>query len=180
MALLLIPLRQYIPFLPNQWGERTMFGFAYYLGGYVCSKHIRLTQETSPRGIWLLLIPAVAAPFVQWSVIGHKSYPQLLGYLVCSASGIWGILHLSAILSRSATIVRVLSYVGARTLYILTFHFVGFKPLSALYLWANHLPMTCLSEFPVLQGMPSVFWIAYAAVSLLFCLGMHRLIGRYL
>jgi fucose 4-O-acetylase-like acetyltransferase len=59
-------------------------------------------------------------------------------------------------------VVAVLDYIGNKTLYILTFHFLAFKAVSYLWIKTHDLPINFLSQFPVLQATGSWMWVVYA------------------
>lgn len=83
-----------------------------------------------------------------------------------SMCGTLGIVSLSSILSKWK-LASTLSYVGCNTLYILVFHFLAFKGVSAIYLFANELPIEKLSHFPVLPEVPSYMWLIYSVVGII-------------
>lgn len=57
-----------------------------------------------------------------------------------------------------------ISYIGNKTLYILTFHFIAFKLVSWLYLYVEGLSIDNLSQFPVLQNSKFYLWIIYSLI----------------
>ena len=62
--------------------------------------------------------------------------------------------------------MTLFNYIGNKTLYILTFHFLSFKLVSYIFIRLKGLPITDLSLFPVLQDMNSWMWIIYTIVGI--------------
>lgn len=63
-------------------------------------------------------------------------------------------------------VMTLFNYIGNKTLYILTFHFLSFKLVSYIFIRLKGLPITDLSLFPVLQDMNSWMWIIYTIVGI--------------
>lgn len=148
-----IPLR-----LPQMFGERTLLAAAFYLSGYLCR---RSGLGFRPSHALLLLVPAVAAFFIQLNMVLVEGWLVLPEFIVATA-GTLGILGLSSWLAGRERLAVSLSYTGRRTLHILTFHILAFKAVSALYLYANGLPAENLVTFPVLNEDCPWLWVAYS------------------
>lgn len=91
--------------------------------------------------------------------------------------GTFGVLSLSKWMSRHR-ISAFFKYVGDKTLYILIFHFLAFKLISYVYIACNGLPITLLSQFPVLKETPSWLWLAYSIVGVAASLLMWEIVNR--
>lgn len=138
------------------FGVQTLLATVFYLSGYLCKK---LSIQLKLQYILFLLVPALAACTTQLSM--HvNSWFVLLEYAIAMFS-IFAILSLSGYLSKLKTISSTIAYIGNQTLYILIFHFLSFKIVSAIYLYINGLPIDRLSEFPVLKESNSWLWMVY-------------------
>lgn len=136
---------------------------AFYLTGYVFHKIGIINKIPLIVGIGLFLIPAFAALYVNWGMNckGLISIP----YYIVALAGTLGVLSISNRLS-SQKISSVFSYIGNKTLYILTFHFLAFKLVSWLYICIKKLPLDYLTQFPVLQSSNSYLWVIYSLVGI--------------
>jgi fucose 4-O-acetylase-like acetyltransferase len=174
-------LEHFIPFhYPDQFGPQTMLATAFYLSGYACKK-----QKITIEGTWIKVIgfwslPLVLSFFFSWGLTNSLEIHAVIPYYLTACVGTLGMLQFSACLSRNKFVTNVITYVGERTLYVLTFHFLGFKLLSLLYIYLTDLSMSHLADFPVMGIVPSWFWICYAMAGLFFSLLMHKLLLRYI
>jgi fucose 4-O-acetylase-like acetyltransferase len=180
-ALLINIMEHFIPFhYPDQFGPQTMLATAFYLSGYACKKQ-KITIEGSwikVIGFWLL--PLVLSFFFTWRLTSGLDIYAVIPFYLTACVGTLGMLQFCACLSRNKSLTLVLTYVGERTLYVLTFHFLGFKLMSLLYICFTGSTMNHLADFPVMSIVPSWFWICYAIGGLLFSLLMHKLLSRYI
>jgi fucose 4-O-acetylase-like acetyltransferase len=179
LVLLVIPWESRLPVrLPAQFGEQTLMATAFYLSGYLCKRQWKSVRASWTRALCLLLCPALAAIAWSWNIETGKDGLLLVPFFVTAMAGTLGTLHLSACLLRCRPFAVPLTYIGERTLYVLTFHFLGFKCLSAVYIALCGLPHDRLAEFPGLSGVPSGFWLAYVLAGVGFSLVMHRAVGK--
>lgn len=115
-------------------------------------------------GLLLLIVPAIAAFFVKLNMATVQGWLVLVDYAIAMA-GTMSIVLLSRELSRHR-IAPIFAYIGDKTLYILAFHFLAFKPVSFVYLHFNGLPIDLLTMFPVLEETNSWMWIVFTFVGI--------------
>jgi fucose 4-O-acetylase-like acetyltransferase len=181
LALLMSVLEHLIPFsFPGQWGPHTMLATAFYLSGYICKKQKLKIEGSWAKVLGFLLLPLVLSFFFTWKMSLSIGIGEVIPYYLTACIGTLGMLQFSACLSRNKTLTTGLTYIGERTLYVLTFHFVGFKLMSLLYICLTDSSMSHLADFPVMDIVPSWFWICYAMAGLMFSLLMHKLLSRYI
>lgn len=106
----------------------------------------------------LLLVPLVVSLWWHTGMAGAEGLSWL--YYVVAMCGTLGFLQVAKLL-RHGKVAAAVNYIGNKTLYILTFHFLCFKPVSLVWLWAHGEPLERLSEFPILAGTDSGLWVAY-------------------
>lgn len=109
----------------------------------------------------MFIVPIIAAQFTNLSM-DCKNNVVLL-YYVIAICGTIATIQLSKWLSY-ARIASLLAYIGDKTLYILTFHFLAFKLVSYVYIEYSHLPLDYLAQFPVLETINSWMWIVYTVI----------------
>lgn len=94
-------------------------------------------------------------------------------------SGFVLLYKLSSYISRKRKMGDILAYVGQNSFYILTFHFLMFKPVSLLKASYYGLDWHYISSHPVIhQVKDSWFWIIYTLVSILLSLLLMEIIKR--
>lgn len=161
--------------IPVQFSEKTCMGVAFYISGYLFRKANVRTCSSIVMECGMLLIPAFMALFVRWGADSCKGW-QILPYYIVAICGTLGVIGISSRLSQTGTFSAAMSYIGKRTLDILTFHFLAFKLVTAVYVFVRHLPMQALSAWPVLTGVDGRMWIAYSLVGLAFPLLVRELL----
>lgn len=77
-------------------------------------------------------------------------------------------------------LAKILSYVGDKTLEILTWHFLCFKICSLVIITVFALPLARLAEFPVIeeyayQGWWSLYFIIGTIMSLLIAFALNKI-----
>ena len=157
--------------LPTMFQESTIMATVFYLSGYnmKCSRWIR-----SKSSITLLLVPFVVAFFSSFS-IHVKGWDCIVYYLV-AMSGTIGTFAVADLISKTG-IRQMLSYIGKRTLHILVFHFLAFKLVSFFYIIYSNMPISCLSQFPVLKVCSNWLWLVYSIAGVSVSLIIEKLIS---
>lgn len=164
-ALLIVLFEQRLPIgIPQQLKEQTFLATAFYLSGYLFHKVGKFQNIPLIAGIVLLLVPACVALFVKWSINDCKAWISIPYYAV-ALTGTLGVFSISTWLSKQK-ISSLFSYVGNKTLYILTFYFIAFKLVSWLYIYVKGFPIDCLTQFPVLRHSIYYLWIMYSVVGI--------------
>ena len=165
----LLPLK-----LPAQFGEQTLLATAFYMSGY----YFHLFNIDIKR-IWqvlFILIPAIAAIFIGLSM--HNTGINALLYYAIALVGSIGIMSSASWLAKYK-INKILAYIGNKTLYILTFHFLAFKLVSLFYIHYKGLSIDLLAQFPVLKDPNPYIWFIYSvagvSLPLLIWEVLHRL-----
>ncbi len=177
LMLLITVGEKWIPFrLPQQFGEQTMMATAFYLTGYL-SRRVDVMGRCGSRWmVSLLVIPAVAAVFMDLGMVTTKGFEIIVYYFV-AVCGTFGVLSFSRWIAQHS-ISSFLKYVGDKTLYILIFHFLAFKVVSYAYIACSGSPISMLSQFPVMNDVPSWLWAVYTIVGVGLSLLMWEIVNR--
>lgn len=138
----------------------TMLASAFYIAGYTYSKLSFAQRSFFPVGILGLLIIVIVSFFYQGNMMSKSWY--IPTYFFVALVGTIAIVNLSGFIKGITKVI--LDYLGSKTLYILTFHFVSFKVVSLVKIWQYDLPIHVLSSFPVIDGNNSLYWILYSIV----------------
>lgn len=161
--------------IPAQFGEQTLLATTFYMSGYIYHKIDLKCTYPYIIGAALFIVPAIAAMFMSLGM-DCKNNIVLLYYII-AICGTVATIQLSKGLSHTR-ITSLLTYIGDKTLYILTFHFLSFKLISYVYIEYNHLPLDYLVQFPVLKVTNSWMWIAYTLAGVSLPLVIWKLVHK--
>ncbi len=172
-------LFKYLPFkLYQQYSEQTILATAFYLSGYYMKKECGIINR-SYFGITLFIPLIITTFFWHKGMAGSQGAKGLsiLPYYILAISGTIALITFSAYINgRKAG--RLFAYIGDKTLYILTFHFLAFKMVSFFYLYFNGLPIGRLTEFPVLSNVPIWMSLVYTLVGVILPILLWKIIKR--
>lgn len=161
--ILISALEHSLPFnLPQQLSEQTLLAIAFYLSGYLYHKIGSSYQIPLVIGLAFLLIPALVAIYVKWGMSVCKGL-DVFPYYFVALIGSLGVISISKWLS-DQRVTPIFTYIGDKTLYILTFHFFVFKLVSWIYICIEDLPIDSLVRFPVLQDTNPYMWVIYSLI----------------
>lgn len=76
---------------------------------------------------------------------------------------------------RYKTWPKYLAYIGEKTIDILIFHFLAFRVVSLIKIYALGLDIEKLHDFPVISENNSIFWIVYVILGLIICLSYSKI-----
>jgi len=164
----------HIPFWP-QGGYREMMAVFFIGMGYMLRKSVWWKQRYMII-VFVIIIPtslfveptklATTSTFVMWLLI---PFTGLAGYAL--------VYKFSNVIAQSqGKIADCLSYIGRQTFYIMTFHFLMFKPASLLKTYIYDMDWKMIGCHPVIppEG-DNWYWIVYTLTSLILSLGMARI-----
>ena len=167
-----------IPYFP-QGGYREVMS-VFFLGcGYFISKAHHYMERWYVA--WGALCMLVFANGVRQQSMGYLSV--FADWVVLPWAGICGTVFVyyvsSNIAKRDNAFSRTLIYIGQNTFYILTFHFLMFKPAMLLNAFYYHLDWKVIGCHPVvLPVRDHWFWIIYSLTSLILSLAMTKVIKK--
>lgn len=127
----------------------------------------------------LSLLVFISCVFIHPTALGSGS--SFYDWLIIPFSGISGF-FVTYFLSKRITCFkfsRVLIYIGQNTLYILTFHFLMFKPAALLYSYVYDLDWHVIGCHPIAyQVHDNWFWIIYTLSSILLSLTFMQILKK--
>lgn len=151
-----------VPFKIPTIGSRTMLATSFYIAGYTLH-HATNKQSNLLFGILSLVIVLVITFFFSGSM--ESTNISIFLYFIVAMIGTVGIINIAGLINGNA--LKALNYVGGKTLYILTFHFISFKLVSLILIAYYGLPITRLSDFPVISGLNSFSWVVYSIIGVI-------------
>lgn len=164
-----------LPYNSPDIRSQTMLATAFYLSGYAYGK--------LPRGEGRWLVAAGGLAIVILVSLFFEGNMFVSGwriplYYAVALIGTLAVLNFSSLIRRGPA-AAALDYIGSRTFYILTFHFLAFKLVSYLKIAQYGLPRTALSEMPVISVHNDYHWLAYSIVGVVVPL-LIREAGNYM
>ena len=166
-----------IPFWP-QGGYREMMAVFFIGMGYMLRKSVWWKQRYMII-VFVIIIPislfieptklATTSTFVMWLLI---PFTGLAGYAL--------VYKFSNVVAQSQGKIAIsLSYIGRQSFYIMTFHFLMFKPASLLKTYIYGMDWKMVGCHPVIppEG-DNWYWIIYTLTSLILSIGMARIIEK--
>ena len=168
----------HIPFWP-QGGYREVMAVFFIGMGYMLRKQV-WWQSQYMMILFLIIIPAslLIEPtslrsnnqtFLMWTLI---PFTGLAGYALTYKFS-------KMIVQGNGKITVYMSYIGRQSFYIMTFHFLMFKPASLLKTYIFEMDWKMIGCHPVIppEG-DNWYWIVYTLTSLILSIGMARIIER--
>lgn len=138
----------------------TFYAASFYMAGYAFSKVQWRPAAWQGAG-------ALIGVFCL-STVFHESInvtgPLMFAYFAVAVVSSIACYGLCGALVGKGALSRSLDFIGSRTLYILALHFVCFKLVSLLKMWALGLPASSLQEVPVISESNAWWWLLYTAV----------------
>lgn len=115
-------------------------------------------------------------------IIFFSNY-KIIPYWITAVMTIWSIMSLFDKCCIPSSIDKLLKVIGTHTLIILTFHFLSFKLVSLVIVYVYDLPMSKLSDFPVIIEYADHFWwVIYSIIGiflpLLICYLFNMFMGH--
>lgn len=163
-----------IPGFP-QGGYRDVMAIMFIGLGYQLRNNLNALLK---KNIFLYISLLILIPVCIWGT-SMAINPKLRDWLMIPFSGIAGfilIYRLSAFINKHDNrFTEFLSFTGQNTLYVLTFHFLMFKPASLLKTYIYDLPLGMVGCHGVIWEQNEYFWIVYTVSSLLLSLAMARI-----
>lgn len=167
-----------IPYLPQGGYREAMavffLGCGYFLrqkDSYLCHPYVLLSAFV------LLIILVTVHP------TSMRSTVSLNDWMVIPFTGISGfvlIYYVSKQIAKCKSIIcEALIYIGKNTFYILTFHFLMFKPASLIYAYIYHLDWHIVGCHPVpMQINENWFWIVFSVTSTVLSLLLMEILKK--
>ena len=165
-----------IPFWP-QGGYREMMA-VFFLGmGYM------LRKQEWWKSQWFLILAIIIIPislFIEPTSLSTS--PTFVMWIFIPLTGLAGytsVYKLSHIIVQQwEKISFVLSYIGRQTFYIMTFHFLMFKPASLLKAYICGLDLRVVGYHPVIPPNDNWYWIFYSLTSIILSIILAQIVER--
>lgn len=141
----------------------TLLSICFFLSGYVYKRwelKSNLTIGILCISIGILIAYLLNFDFSMLGAYGKKAITSVPFGLI----GIWGVLNLLPYIGTRLT--QLFTYLGQKTLPILTMHFFCFKVVSFFFIISNSYNINRLAEHPVINNASDWAWIVYSIVGI--------------
>lgn len=162
------------PFKIPTIGSRTLLATAYFIAGYTL-KEVGLKNDY-PLTLGIAGYVAVIITSLFFSGNIDVKGVDIFAYFAISTIGSISTIYISKAIVGSG--MRMLDYIGKNTFYILTYHFISFKILSFIIIYAQNLTINRLQEFPVIYNIGSLYWILYTIIGIFIPILIKRIIDK--
>lgn len=175
LALLIAGAIIYFPFHIPTIGTHAFLACTFYLSGVFAHRYDIMKKMLTFRIALVCLIVLVTISLFYHGSMSAIGKDAVFYYF----SALFGILWVNYCANKISTIKnhfcrlidRMLNYIGTKTFHILTFHFLGFKLVTAvIILFSDKYSIIDMASFPVLSADMSGLWIVYTVVSISFSL----------
>lgn len=140
----------------------------YFLSGYILKylhdRHGSTRQRNILTSIICLFIVGTVSIIAPGQILDNSSWVLPLRYIGAIA-GCIGVLLLSAQI-RDGKLKKFLTFCGDSTILILVWHFLCLKLVTFCIINIHDLPITDLTQFPILQQFKAYYWPLYVFAGL--------------
>ena len=176
LFVLLAFIQSVITFKIPTIGSKTLLATSYFIAGAALSK-----IDNTFTGLNKLMIGTVLfVTFIIFSFFVKSGMDQqglaIFPYYATSVIGSVAVIYLTKYLG--GRVVKVLDYIGKKTLYILIFHFISFKLVTLVIIIIAQKPLTELSSFPVVGNVYNFSWVIYSIVGVIVPLLIEQGLSR--
>ena len=167
--------------IPGYIGYREIFATLFMVAGHIY-KESGFNFENKPKivlpvTLLIVIVGALLWPGNMLSILPYRIIP----YCLSAIAGSIMVMSFCHLLLKSAYVETIFTYLGNRTLSILTWHFLSFKVVSLLIILLYGLSIHRLGEFPIIQEYSKDgWWIVYTMFGISFPLTKDALmyLGR--
>lgn len=157
--------------VPYYAGARELLASFFMVAGFAYKRSNWRLEEyslvTIPVGFAIVFIGSLFWPGSMLSLTWLKIVP----YSLSAIAGTLAVFSLCKYMCRKQIGTKILSYIGNKTLDILTWHFLSFKPISLIIIAVYALPIARLGEYPVIDEYAyQGWWLPYSIIGVLMSL----------
>lgn len=170
-----------IPYYP-QGGFRDLMAASFIGCGYYIKKNSIKMESEQLKTLFLFGVIFLICFIISPSKMSKSS--TILNWMLITISGVSGTIALFVLCKKIATassalcIRNICVYAGENSFYILTFHFLMFKPAVYVYALLNNIDLRVVGCHPVYMVDNCWFWIVSAFFSVTLSLVIALLINK--
>ncbi|WP_353334041.1 acyltransferase family protein [Bacteroides sedimenti] len=167
-----------IPVIP-QGGYRELLGVTFFSLGYIW----KMGNVDINKKRWLYVVAAIILTVIMLvhpcSMSPSSSLVDLCYFSIGALSGCLLFFKISSVIdTRTNRLRRLLVYLGNNTMPILVFHFLCFKAVSLLKVYAYGMDVRNIGRHPIITEHNEYMWIVYTLVGIVFPLIISYLLGK--
>lgn len=123
-----------------------------------------------------IILLGISALYMPCNILKISTVEIIPYYIVASAIS-YSIIAI-CFYAKPSKYINWIATVGGRTMDVLIFHFLALKIVSLIKCWHYDMPLTHLTEFPVIAENNEYYWIIYSIVGVVLSLLMATVIDR--
>lgn len=152
-------------------GCKELMATSFMLAGYLFkTDNLKISIYVNSVSFDIISVSLLIMGSFFWatSMIGHQT-EYIIPYFITAITSTLLIYKLSSnIISRYNRLTPIFTYIGDRTLDILTWHFLSFKIVSLLLIYIYGAKYEIVAEHPVIQEYASRgWWLAYLVIGII-------------
>lgn len=139
----------------GRWGRTYMYPYALAFFAAGC-----LMKNVNMRDVRLLVACAVILCFrghLRLMGMGHRAFDEVLPYFLFALCAIVIVYNVAALIAKSDLPARVMAYLGDNALPIVILHFMCFRLVTVVYVFAYDKPLEMLGNHPTV-ATDSIAW----------------------
>lgn len=154
--------------IPYYVGGREILASAIMVFGYAYKKSCLHLENYPLIVIPLCFLIVIAGTFAWPCSMLSLTWRNTIPYAFSAISGTFMIFAFCEWIKTQSYIAKILTFVGDRTIVILTWHFLSYKFVSLLIILIYGMSFSHLSEFPVIESYAyKGWWILYLTIGVM-------------
>lgn len=165
--------------IPYYDGPKELLAAFFIVMGYAY-KSSKIRFDVHPLIIALigLILVIIGTEYWQCGML-ILTWQKAIPYSISAIAGTLMVFSLCKYISKVHILEKALTYIGDRTLAVLTWHFLSFKAISLLIIFIYTLSIKQLAEFPVIdQYAFKGWWIMYLIAGVALSLVIDLLLSK--
>lgn len=165
--------------IPYYVSPREVLAAFFIVMGYVYKKS-KLKFEEHPVIVIIIGLALVLIGTKHWQCgMLILTWQKVIPYSISAIAGTLMVFSLCKYLSKMTFVEKLLTYIGDRTLDVLTWHFLSFKAISLLIIVTYAMPIKRLAEFPVIDEYACQgWWILYLMTGIVISLVIELVLSK--
>lgn len=154
--------------IPYYMGSKEILGAFFIVTGFVYRQN-NFHVENCPIKVIPICMVIVLLGSLYWPcAMTSLTWWKIIPYALSAIAGTFMVFSACIWISKVGILFRVLTYVGDRTLEILTWHLLSFKLVSLIIIYVYNLQIEHLAEFPVIiEYAYAGWWLPYTSIGVM-------------
>ena len=150
------------------------YALAFFAAGH-------LMKNVSMRNVWIVVACAAILCFrghTRWIGMSKHEPAEVLTYFIFALCGIVIVYNAAALIAKSDRATRVMAYLGDNTMPIVILHFMCFRLVTVVYVFAYDKPLEMLGSHPTVETESVAWRTAYFIIGIVLPLLLYEAYKR--